>query len=320
MLIFILAAALALLAIGTQVGVVLLERAYPPQGQFVDVKGGRLHFEDIGPRDAPGLPVVMIHGASSSLETMRIPLGNLVAKKHRVILFDRPGHGWSTRDSITDASLASQGGMIDEALGKIGISRAVFVGHSWAGALMPHMALTYPRRVAGLVMLSPVAYPWRGGVGFFNELATQPVIGPLLAYTIVMPSGLYYLDAGVQYVFGPQPVPPHYIEDTAVRMVLRPRVFLDNAWDLVTLKAQMVQQSPNYPQIKVPVTIITGDSDTTVSPEIHSRPFAAAVSGTKLIVLPNVGHMPQVAAPDLIVSEIEAMEARLTTKTSAAAN
>ena len=321
MLILVVVAALALLAIGTQVGVFMLERAYPPQGTFVDVQGGRLHVEDIGPRDAPGLPVVMIHGASSSLETMRIPVGDLLAKKHRVILFDRPGHGWSTRDSIAgDASLASQGRMIDEALGKMGVARAVFVGHSWAGALMPAMALAYPQRVAGLVMLSPVAYPWTGGVGFFNELATQPIIGPLLAYTIVMPAGYYFLDAGVQYVFGPQPVPPHYIEDTAIRMVLRPRVFLDNAWDLVTLKAQMVQQSPNYPKIKVPVTIITGDSDDTVSPEIHSRPFAAAVPGTKLIVLPNVGHMPQVAAPDLVTSEIEAMIARTSKQTAAAAN
>jgi pimeloyl-ACP methyl ester carboxylesterase len=48
-----------------------------------------------------------------------------------------------------------------------------------------------------------------------------------------------------------------------------------------------------------------------VSTSIHSRPFSATVPNAKLIVLPGVGHMIQNAAPDLVVSEIEAMTARI---------
>ena len=62
---------------------------------------------DLGPRDAPGPPVVMIHGASSNLGTMR-PVGDLLAKNHRVILIDRPGHGWSTRDDLENSTPANQ--------------------------------------------------------------------------------------------------------------------------------------------------------------------------------------------------------------------
>ena len=40
----------------------------------------------------------------------------------------------------------------------VGVSRAIFVVHSWSGALGARMALDYPQRVAGLVMLAPVAY------------------------------------------------------------------------------------------------------------------------------------------------------------------
>ena len=43
------------------------------------------------------------------------------------------------------------------------IGTAIFVVHSLAGAFGPLMALDYPQRVAGLVMLAPVAYPWPGG-------------------------------------------------------------------------------------------------------------------------------------------------------------
>ena len=86
-----------------------------------------------------------------------------------MILIDRPGHGWSTRARLDDSTPAIQGRMIDAALEKLGVGPAIFVVHSWAGALGARMALDYPQRVAGLVMLAPVAYPWRGGVGWYNK-------------------------------------------------------------------------------------------------------------------------------------------------------
>lgn len=311
---------LVVLALVTQAGVLVLSRMYPPQGTFVDVAGGRLHIVELGSKDAPGLPVVLVHGASSSLETMRKPLGDLLAKNRRVILIDRPGLGWSRRDRLKDSTPAIQARMIDEALGKIGIARAVFVGHSLGGAIMPEMALAYPQRVAGLVMLSPVLYRWPGGVGQFNQLAMIPVLGPLLAYTITLPIGAFLVEGGTRYVFSPQPMPDGFVDDTQVRLVLRPSVFLANAWDLTTLKEEVTKRSPDYPKIKVPITIVTGDTDHVVSPTIHSRHFAEAVPQTKLIVLPNVGHMPQVAAPEIIVGEIESMMTQVSRANAAAAN
>ena len=173
-------ATLAVLALITQAGVFVLQRAYPQQGKTIEVAGARLNVVDLGPRDASGPPVVMIHGASSNLESMR-PLGDLIAKHHRVILIDRPGHGWSTRDELKNSTPAIQATMIDEALAKLGVSSAIVVVHSLAGALGALLALDYPRRVAGLAMLAPVAYPWPGGVGWYNKVVTTPAVGPLLA-------------------------------------------------------------------------------------------------------------------------------------------
>jgi pimeloyl-ACP methyl ester carboxylesterase len=197
--------------------------------------------------------------------------------------------------------------MIDEALGKLGVTKAIVVVHSWAGALGSLMALNYPQRVAGLVMLAGVSYPWSGGVGTYNKVVTTPVIGPLLAYTITLPLGLFLVEPGTRGVFLPQTMPPNYVRDAAISLVLRPREFLANAWDLVTLKAAVKQQAPRYPEIKVPTVVMHGDADKTVSLDIHSRPFAAAVPGAKLIVLPGVGHMVQNAVPDMVVHEIEQM-------------
>jgi pimeloyl-ACP methyl ester carboxylesterase len=311
-------AALAVLALLTQAGVYVFEREYPPQGRFIEVAGGRLHVVEIGPRDAVGPPIVLIHGATSSLETMRQPLGNQLAKTHRVILIDRPGFGWSSRDNLSNSAPAEQARMIDEVLGKLGIDRAIVVVHSLAGALGARLALDHPQRVEGLVMLAGVTYPWPGGVGTYNEVVTTPVIGPLLAYTITLPLGYFLTDIGGRAVFAPQIMPAGYIEQTATPLVLRPRNFLANAWDLVTLKAAVAEQAPRYGEIKVPTVVITGSADTIVSPDIHSRRFAATVPGARLIVLPNVGHMVQNAAPDLICREIEHMISAADTQPKAA--
>src|SRR5260370_36356723 len=127
--------------------------------------------------------------------------------------------------------------MIDEALEKLGVGRAILVVHSWSGALGSRMALDYPRRVAGLVMLAPVAYPWPGGVGWYNKVVTTPVIGPLLAYTITLPLGFFLTESGSRGAFLPQIVPENFVKNTATPLLLRPREFLANAQDLVTLKA-----------------------------------------------------------------------------------
>lgn len=310
--------ALVMLALITQAGVVALQRAYPAQGRMIEVSGATLHVLDIGPRDAAAPPIVMIHGASSNLETMRRPLGDLLARHHRVILIDRPGHGWSTRAHLSDSTPAVQGRMIDEALEKLGIGKAIFAVHSWAGALGARMALDYPERVAGLVMLAPVAYPWRGGVGRYNELVTTPVIGPLLAYTVTLPLGYFLSGPGARNVFLPQTMPDGFVENTATPLLLRPREFLANARDLVTLKAAVIEQAPRYGEIKAPTVVISGDADKTVWPDIHSRLFAATVANAKLIILPGVGHMVPYAAPDLVIREIDTMIATIAHRAAAA--
>jgi len=319
MVVAVVVAALAILALVTQAGVWLVQRAHPAPGRMIEIAGASLHIVDIGARDPAVSPIVMLHGASSNLEVMRQPVGERLAKSHRVILIDRPGHGWSTRANLWDSTPAIQGRMIDEALAKLGVGRAVFVVHSWAGALGARMALDYPERVAGLVMLAPVAYPWPGGVGRYNKIVALPVIGPLLAYTITLPLGTFLIGSGVRGVFAPQPVPDRYVENTATALLLRPREFLANARDLVTLKAAVAEQAPRYANIKAPITIIAGDAtDKTVSTSIHSRPLAATAPNVKLIVLPGVGHMVQNAVPDLVISEIEAMIGGLAQNTAAA--
>ncbi len=300
------AVTVAVLVVVTQIGVFAIQKMYPPTGRFINVTGARLHVVELGPQDSPQLPVVLIHGASANLNSLR-ELGERLAQSRRVVLIDRPGHGWSTRDNLRASTPGIQAQMIDEALGKLNIPRAIIVGHSWAGALAAAFALDHPKRTAGLVLLSPVTHSWPGGIAWYHHVGTTPLIGLLFAHTLALPVGTFMMVPGAWAALLPQTMPEGYVSDTAVPLLLRPDEFLANAHDMATLKDSVTVRAPLYNNIAVPVVVITGDADKTVSPDIHSRAFAAAVPGAKLIVLPGVGHLVQNAALEQIVSAIETM-------------
>jgi pimeloyl-ACP methyl ester carboxylesterase len=315
MLVAVAVAIVAIFGLGaaiTIIGVAQITRTHRPDGVFVPVSGGRLHMVDLAPAKADGgPPVVLLHGASGNLADQRLTLGNKLAASRRVILVDRPGHGFSDRpDGVADASPARQAALIAEALERQGVTRAIIVGHSLAGAVATAFALDFPDRTAGLVLLAPVTHPWKGGIYWYNKVASTPVLGRLFAHTLVVPLGVFMLTPGIENAFAPEQPPADYARRAAATLVLRPDEFVANAQDLAMLKAFVTAQVPRYHAIAAPTVVITGDRDTTVSPDIHARPVAALIPGAKLIVLNGVGHMLPHVAPDVIIAEIDALTAR----------
>jgi pimeloyl-ACP methyl ester carboxylesterase len=297
-----------LLAAITAAGAYAIARAYPPAGRFVDVAGGRLHVLELGPADA--MPVVLLHGASGNLQDMRLALGDRLATRHRVILIDRPGHGWSDRPGGDDDAVpARQAALIDEALRGLGVKRAIIVGHSFGGAVALAYALAFPDRVAGLALLAPVSHSWTTGIAWFYKLTAAPVIGQIFARTVVLPLSFPFLDTFARVVFAPQPLPEGYGRKTAAALVLRPSEFVANAKDIARLLESVTAQAARYGEIAAPTVIITGDRDTIVSPTIHSKALAATLPHARLILLPGIGHAVQHVAADAVVVEIDKLSA-----------
>ncbi|MBN8938592.1 MAG: alpha/beta hydrolase [Rhizobiales bacterium] len=282
-----------------------ITRAFPPRGRFIETRTGRLHVVDAGQGEAP---VVFLHGASGNVRTWEPALGDRLGRLGRTILIDRPGHGFSERRAgRAAAALDQQAGAVVDVLDALGLSRAVIVAHSLAGALACRLALDHGDRVSGLVLLAPVTHPWPGGVHWYYRLAATPVFGPLFAWTLVLPLGELWMRRSIQGVFMPQSVGASYSRDAAIPLVLRPRQFIANAEDVVGLLDEVEAQAPRYPAIECPVTVISGDQDSVVWTHLHSLGMARDVAQTKLVLLDGVGHGPHHAAPDRVMAEIEAV-------------
>jgi pimeloyl-ACP methyl ester carboxylesterase len=309
----VLLSALAIGAFGyTRLAQAKVEATYPPDGRFVPVEGGRLHVHEAGTSKDDGFALVLLHGASSNGADMMHALGRDLARDFRVVAIDRPGHGWSDRPGgLRDAQPDAQARMISQALAALGITRAVIVAHSLAGAVGVNFALRRADLAVGLVLLAPVTHPWPGGIAWYYGPASWPVFGPLFARLVAIPVASAVLEQAAAGVFAPQPLPVDYIEKARVRLLLRPATFVANAQDVSVLHAFVSRQTAFHGEIAQPVTLITGDRDETVSPVIHSQAFSREAQQAKLVVLPGVGHQPHYAAPDLVLAEIRALAAKV---------
>jgi pimeloyl-ACP methyl ester carboxylesterase len=311
------AAALGALALITAAGVHGIEESHPPSGRFVPVEGGRLHVLELGNPGAA--PVVLLHGAGTNLEDMRLALGDRLAASFRVILIDRPGHGWSDRPGGSmDASPSRQAKLTHQALVQIGVKRAVLVAHSWSGALATAYALDYPESVSGLVLLAPLTHPWPVTVAWHDSimkatldtgisLTAGKVSGPLFVRTLALPFGKLLLGVSVQSAFVPQIPPQDYVARTGGELLLRPSEFTANAEDISQLRPFLAAQAPRYGAIDTPTVIIVGDVDEVAPPEVHARPLAKSLPHSELVVLPGIGHMVHFAAPERVIEAIARM-------------
>jgi pimeloyl-ACP methyl ester carboxylesterase len=290
-------------AVLTFVGKVVIERLHPPRGRFIDIAGLRQHVAELGAKTgAP--PIVLVHGAGCNLEDMRLALGEKLATRHHVILIDRAGMGWSERRG-SGSSPAYQAAILRDVLDRLGVGRAVVVGHSWGGALAMAFALDHPDRVAGLVLLAPPLFPFPRSMTWLYSIFATPVAGWLYAHTLALPLGALFIGLGLGSAFLPQRPPRGYIRQTAALLLLRPATFLANARDVDDLRVFLAREAKRYGTLATPITVMTGDRDMVVAPQRHAMAFAAAVSGARLEVLPGIGHMLHHVATDRVIAEIE---------------
>ncbi|MEX0839539.1 MAG: alpha/beta hydrolase [Parvibaculum sp.] len=297
------------LALWSAVAAARAARAFPPLGGFVELDvpfaPARLHYIDRGAAAAGVAPVVLIHGASGNLRDMTASLVPALEGHTRVVAVDRPGHGWSTRGGHPEISdPAAQARAIHAALCRLGVERPVVLGHSWGASVAAAYALEFPDEVSGVLLLSGALYPWPGDIAWYHKVVGTPLAGPLFLRTLTVPGGSLLADAGIKGNFHPDSAPANYAGAIGLPLLFRPSHFRANSADTAGLKARLAVQSRRYGGISVPVIVVTGNADYTVSPKIHSYAFHNAVRGSELIKLRGAGHMPHHSRHEIVVDAV----------------
>lgn len=271
----------------------LVARWAPPPSDFVEVKGQLVHLRDEGPRDDPA-PLVLIHGTSSSLHTWEGWVAALKSQR-RVITFDLPGFGLTgpfagqyTPDDYRGDTLAR---FVIDLLDHLRLQQVVLGGNSLGGEVAWRVASLAPTRVQRLILVDASGYdfvPENMPLGF--RLARLPVISRLSEH--FLPRGL--VEASVRSVYGdPRKVNAALVERYE-EMTLREGN--RRALRLRMQQLEMGEHAARIVQLKLPTLVIWGAKDQLIPPAYAER-FARDIAGSRLVVFPELGHVPMEEDP-----------------------
>ncbi len=270
--------------------------------------GGPTHVGDFG---GEGRPIVLIHGLGGS-HVNWLAVGSLLSRYGRVYAPDLIGFG-ETPPAGRSTTVVSNRNLIRLFLREHVRQPAVLVGNSMGGFLSLLVAAREPALVEGLVLVCS-ALP--------RDLRTKldPKVTGLFAL---------YLLPGVAEAFlqwhyrrlGPEGVLQEVLDLCAVDSrrippdiyqahldMARQRyqvdyaraVFLEAARSLVPLLWRRRRLDALIRRVQVPALIIQGENDRLVSVETARRVAAVRPDWT-LVVLEDIGHVPQLDNPGLFV-------------------
>jgi proline iminopeptidase len=291
---------------------------YPIEAGFIDAHGVLIYYESLG----RGTPLVILHGGPGASHDYFLPYLLPLARQHRLVFIDERGSGRS--EKLEDPSGYTVENMAEDVeavrqglkLGKISL-----LGHSFGGVLAQAYALKYQRNLTHLVLCSTFHSTTKMNEVFRRMMAAMD---PELRNRIesLEKAGLYgrgkvyernrypndYMAAAwgegyFPYLYQRRPDPNY---DPAANGVM--------SWDLyremwgssgefvIDGNLKSVEYGDRLNSITVPTLITAGDHDEcapSLSREMHEK-----IGGSKLVILPQSGHMTFVDQPGLFLKAV----------------
>lgn len=274
----------------------------PAQGKFIQVDGVRLHYVERG----SGTPLVLLHGSvTTAQDFFQSGLVDMAASNYRVIVFDRPGFGYSERPRNVIWGPDAQAKLIHQALEQIGASQAIVLGHSWGAMVAMALALDYPDSVRSLIVASGYFYPTLRPEVLITAQRLIPVYGDIMRYTTTPIMMRLMWPLLLKRLFHPNEVPQR-VKDYPAWMAARPLQIRASAEELTFAIPAVMALGKRYQRLSVPLTIISGSEDRMTYASSHAQRLHAELPESELLSISGAGHMVHHAAPDQVMEAVNA--------------
>ena len=293
---------------------------FPIQEQFVDCGGVMVYVKTVG----KGEPLVLLHGGPGATHEYLLPHLLPLARHHRLVFLDERGSGRSQK--LEDPAGYTVEAMADdvEAVRKaLGLGKVAVLGHSCGGVLAQAYALKYPASLSHLILCSTFHSTKAMNEVFvkmkqnmtpelrssIDRMEAEGLFGKGKPYQ----QGRYtaeYSEAAwglgyFPYLYGAHPDPRFEPansgpDDWAVYR----EMWGSHGEFIIDGNLKSVEYADRLQGIKTPTLITVGDHDE-CDPSI-SREMNRLIAGSRLVVLPNSGHMTFVDQPRIFLEAVEA--------------
>lgn len=254
-----------------------------------------------------GSPVIVLHGGPGLDHHYIAPDLGALAKRHRVIYYDQRGSGGSSLSSgVTADRLVAD---LDALRRALKLDRVAILGHSWGGGLAALYAAAYPSRVSRLILVDSIPLRRPGLASFsarlrgnltsegnarVNEAAVRR--GQATTDEERVEACRAYWSIFIKAYYG----------DKALAAKARGNVCAASGAALAS--GERVNESvfrdlgnfdwrPKLAAVTMPTLVVHGEADPI--PLDTAREWAAAIRGSRLLVVPRSGHMTYVESPGI---------------------
>lgn len=234
--------------------------------------GSVVHYLEAG----QGPVLILIHGLGSSSAAWRDCIDSL-AKSYRVLALDLPGYGKSDKPNA-DYSVEYQAGVVKEFIDYQGTGKVTLAGNSLGGWIAALAALKNPGTIESLILVDSAGLRREGDPPVKPVPATKEEERQLLLAVFANQSLVTEKLINDQWEYSKE-VRPAVLAAMAAFKTRPP--FLDD----------------RLKDIKTPTLIIWGKQDKLIPVQTAGR-FAKGIPGSRIVVIENAGHLPQVEQPE----------------------
>lgn len=270
---------------------------YPFAPRYMELEDGRMHYVDEG----SGPPVVLVHGTPTWSFLYRRLITALSAR-HRVIAPDHLGFGRSDKAPHADYRPKAHARNLSTLLERLDLQDVVLGVHDFGGPIGLSYAIEHVDNVRGLILFNTWMWSLRGTAAERMSKILGGRLGRLL-YTRfnVSPRVLLKGAFGDRSLLTPE-IHARYLEpfarpaDRVAPWVLARELSKSREWyESLWAERERIRAKP--------ALLLWGMKDPAFGPEALAR-WRGALSGARVVELPEVGHFPQEEAPDRVEREV----------------
>ena len=284
---------------------------------YVSDLGGPVHWIEFGEEGAPGrdgTPVVFVHGLGGSHLNWCL-IGPGLAAGRRAVALDLHGFGLTPGTRAT-SSVHHNAMLLDRFVREVTGTPVILAGNSMGGLISILQASAAPDTVAGLVLIDPALPPRRvpdRQVGNRFLMYALPGIGEVYLRSVQsrQPPQLT-VQRVIELCFAdPSRVDPAMFtaaialaaERQSQGLRARDEAFLAATRSLMRVVGLRRRYREMMASVRVPVLLLGGEADRLV-PVASMREAASRNPGWETVILPGVGHTPQLEVPDSVTGTL----------------
>lgn len=253
--------------------------------------------------EGQGYPILCLHGHPGSGRSMRVFTGHL-SKQFRTIAPDLRGYGQSkTRQDFAMTDHLSD---LERVLDRYAFDRGLILGWSLGGILALELAVKYPERFSGLILVATAGQPWSDHPPVTLQDNVYTGIAALL--NSIKPGWDWNIETFAKRSLFRHLIQQHtpsayqYIADDAVYAFLNTSPAANRA--LNTAMRGGYTRVQGYEKIDCPCLMLAGEADRHIS-AISSLETAKALPNCESKVYPNTAHLLPWEIPTEILEDID---------------